>query len=296
MNTRSSTRTNPLLPQKDWAYGQLVAVATMLLTLGSLAHADAPAFPEAAYRKHIEVLSSDAFEGRAPGTAGEQKTLAYIEQQFRAAGLQPGIGNSFLQPVPMVEITPHADAAMQLAGAGGKSLALRSPDDLVVWTKRPVPSSGLANAEVVYAGYGIVAPEYGWNDYAGLDVRGKLVLALVNDPGFATQDPKLFTGNAMTVLRPLGLQVRRGRASRCGRRARDPRDQGRRLPVGRAAQRRVEAAVRPAHRRLRRQATRARRLDHGRRGSTRAVGSGHGLRSVEEGFIDSRLQGRGHGP
>ena len=93
---------------------------------------------------------------------------------------------------------PHADAAMRLAGAGGKSLELRSPDDVVVWTKRPVPSTSIANAEVVYAGYGIVAPEYGWDDYAGLDVRGKLVLALVNDPGYATQDPKLFTGNAMT--------------------------------------------------------------------------------------------------
>jgi Zn-dependent M28 family amino/carboxypeptidase len=176
----------------------LVALAATMLTLGGIAHADSPDFPEAAYRKHIEMLSSDAFEGRAPGTDGEKKTLAYIEQQFRAAGLQPGIGNSFLQPVPVVEITPHADAAMQLAGAGGTSLALKSPDDLVVWTKRPVPASGIENAEVVYAGYGIVAPEYGWNDYAGLDVRGKLVLALVNDPGYATQDPKLFTGNAMT--------------------------------------------------------------------------------------------------
>ncbi|MEY2919770.1 MAG: hypothetical protein RL261_1075 [Pseudomonadota bacterium] len=170
-----------------------------ILTVCTAARADAPAFPEASYRKHIEVLSSDAFEGRAPGTEGEKKTLAYIEQQFRAAGLQPGIGNSFLQPVPVVEIMPHADATMQVAGSSGQSLALKSPDDVVVWTRRPVPSSSIANAEVVYAGYGIVAPEYGWDDYAGLDVRGKLVLALVNDPGYATQDPKLFTGNAMTV-------------------------------------------------------------------------------------------------
>jgi len=169
-----------------------------LLTACTAAHAGAPVFPEASYRKHIEVLSSDAFEGRAPGTEGEKKTLAYIEQQFRAAGLKPGIGDSYLQPVPVVEIMPHADAAMQLAGAGGKSLELRSPDDVVVWTKRPVPSTSIAKTEVVYAGYGIVAPEYGWDDYAGLDVRGKLVLALVNDPGYATQDPKLFTGNAMT--------------------------------------------------------------------------------------------------
>lgn len=157
-----------------------------------------PSFPEASYRKHIEVLSSDAFEGRAPGTEGEKKTLDYIEEQFKAAGLEPGANGSFRQAVPVVEIMPHADPTLQLSGPGGKSLALRSLDDVVFWTKRPVPESRIANAEIVFAGYGIVAPEYGWNDYAGLDVRGKLVLALVNDPGYATRDPKLFTGNAMT--------------------------------------------------------------------------------------------------
>jgi Zn-dependent M28 family amino/carboxypeptidase len=93
---------------------------------------------------------------------------------------------------------PHADATMRLARSGGQSLVLKTADDVVVWTRRPLPSTSLTDAEVVYAGYGIVAPEYGWDDYAGLDVRGKLVLALVNDPGYATQDPKLFTGNAMT--------------------------------------------------------------------------------------------------
>ena len=196
MHIRASLRPEPCPPQRKRRVSTLV-LAT-LLTACTAAHADVPVFPESSFRKHIEVLSSDAFEGRAPGTEGEQKTLTYLEQQFRAAGLKPGIGNSYLQPVPVVEITPHADAAMRLTGAGGKSLELRSPDDVVVWTKRPVPASGIGNAEVVYAGYGIVAPEYGWNDYAGLDVRGKLVLALVNDPGYATQDPKLFTGNAMT--------------------------------------------------------------------------------------------------
>ena len=189
---------DPVALQRETSYRMFAAAATAFVAVCVTAHADSPTFAEAPYRKHIEVLSSDAFEGRAPATDGEKKTLAYIEQQFRAAGLQPGIGDSFLQPVPVVEITPHADAAMQLAGAGGTSLALRNPDDVVVWTRRPVPSSGIAKTEVVYAGYGIVAPEYGWDDYAGLDVRGKLVLALVNDPGYATQDPKLFTGNAMT--------------------------------------------------------------------------------------------------
>jgi Zn-dependent M28 family amino/carboxypeptidase len=198
MHTHNCLRFDPSRLHRDAAGPKLVAIAAALVGLAGIAQADSPVFSEASYRKHIEVLSSDAFEGRAPGTEGEKKTLAYIEQQFRAAGLKPGIGNGYLQPVPLVEIIPHADAAMLLTGAGGKSLALRSLDDIVVWTRRPVPSTSIANAGVVFAGYGIVAPEYGWNDYAGLDVRGKLVLALVNDPGYATQDPRLFTGNAMT--------------------------------------------------------------------------------------------------
>jgi hypothetical protein len=120
-----------------------MAPALLAMLAGiSVTHAAAPAFSEAAYRKHIEVLSSDAFEGRAPGTAGEQKTLAYIEAQFKAAGLQPFDGKSFLQPVPVVEIKPHADEVMQLTGDGGKALSLRSLDDLVVWTRRPASTSG----------------------------------------------------------------------------------------------------------------------------------------------------------
>jgi Zn-dependent M28 family amino/carboxypeptidase len=157
----------------------------------------APAFSETAYRAHVQSLSSDEFEGRAPGTAGEKKTLAYIEQQFRAAGLAPGAGDGFLQPVPVVEIATRPDAAMQVRGAGGE-LSLRHADDAVFWTRRPVPESRLTDAELVFAGYGIVAPEYGWNDYAGLDMRGRIALVLVNDPGYATQDPALFTGTAMT--------------------------------------------------------------------------------------------------
>jgi Zn-dependent M28 family amino/carboxypeptidase len=157
----------------------------------------APAFSEVRYRAHVERLASDEFAGRAPRTAGETRTIEYIEQEFRKAGLEPGASGSFLQPVPLVEITTHADATMDLRSPGG-TLSLRYADDMVVWTRRPVPESRVQEAEVVFAGYGIVAPEHGWNDYAGLDVRGKIVLVLVNDPGFATQDPALFSGNTMT--------------------------------------------------------------------------------------------------
>ena len=156
-----------------------------------------PAFSEARYRAHVERLSSDEFAGRAPRSAGETRTIEYIEQEFRKAGLEPGVGGSFLQPVPLVEITTDADATMDLRGPGG-TLGLRYADDMVVWTRRPVPESRVEDAAVVFAGYGIVAPEYGWNDYAGLDVRDKVVMVLVNDPGFATQDPALFRGNTMT--------------------------------------------------------------------------------------------------
>ncbi len=156
-----------------------------------------PGFQEAAWRTHVERLASDEFEGRAPGTPGEEKTLEYIEAQFRAAGLEPGMGGSFRQAVPLVEVTTRPDSTMEIRGTTG-AISLRYAEDYVAWTRRPVPASGVADAGVVFAGYGIVAPEYGWNDYAGLDVKGKLVLALVNDPGYATGDPALFTGKAMT--------------------------------------------------------------------------------------------------
>ncbi len=175
----------------------LLSLATACVGGGTATTPPAPAFDEASYRAHIQRLSSDEFEGRAPRTDGERRTVEYIEQQFRAAGLEPGVAGSYRQEVPLVEITTHADPAMELRGPAGR-LSLRYGDEMVVWTRRPVPESRLRDAEVVFAGYGIVAPEYDWNDYSGLDVRGKIVLVLVNDPGYATQDAALFTGNAMT--------------------------------------------------------------------------------------------------
>jgi Zn-dependent M28 family amino/carboxypeptidase len=175
----------------------LAGALAFLTACGGSTGSTAPDISEQRYREHVERLSSDEFEGRGPGTTGEQKTVAYIEAQFRAAGLEPGMGDSFVQAVPAMEMRVTPDPVMQVRGDGGQ-LELRNADDFVVWTRRPVQESRLTDAELVFAGYGIVAPEYGWNDYAGLDVRGKIVLVLVNDPGYATQDPQLFTGNAMT--------------------------------------------------------------------------------------------------
>ena len=145
-----------------------------------------------------KTLSSDAFEGRAPGSAGEQKTLAYLQQQFAKAGLKPGIKGRWLQDVPLVEIT--AKNVTPLTVTGGKTpLTLAYGADMVVGTYRVTPHIDVKDSEVVFAGYGIVAPEKGWNDYAGLDVKGKTVIVLINDPDWQT--PGLegpFNGRAMT--------------------------------------------------------------------------------------------------
>lgn len=152
---------------------------------------------ENSYRDHLRVLSSDDFEGRKPGTAGEDKTVAYLVEQFRKLGLKPGNGESYLQPVPMVEILAGADAQLSASGSKGK-LALAYGKDMVIWTKRAQAQSEVRHSELVFVGYGIVAPEYAWNDYAGLDVHGKTVMVLMDDPGYAAKDPKVFKGGSKT--------------------------------------------------------------------------------------------------
>jgi Zn-dependent M28 family amino/carboxypeptidase len=150
---------------------------------------------EAGYRATIATLASDAFEGRKPGQPGEPKTLDYLEGRFRALGLQPAVGGGYRQEVPLVEITAAAGAELAISAAGGAA-RFADGDDLVVWTKRVTPESHLAASPLVFVGHGIVAPEYGWNDYAGVDMRGKTALILVNDPGF--RDAALFRGRKMT--------------------------------------------------------------------------------------------------
>jgi Zn-dependent M28 family amino/carboxypeptidase len=152
---------------------------------------------ETAFRSHVRALASDDFEGRKPGTPGEEKTVSYLVEQFRKLGLKPGNGESFLQPVPMVEILAGADASLSVTGHNA-SRKLAYGKDMVIWTKRVLPQTALTRSELVFVGYGIVAPEYSWNDYAGIDVHGKTVVVLVNDPGYAAKDPKVFKGGTMT--------------------------------------------------------------------------------------------------
>ena len=156
-----------------------------------------PDVEETAYRTHISVLASDDFEGRRPGTRGEEKTIAYLVEQFRKLGLKPGNGESFLQPVPLVETLASPAASLSIAGSKGTT-TLAYGKDVVLWTRRAVPVVELSRSELIFVGYGIVAPEYQWNDYAGLDVHGKTVVVLIGDPGHASPDAKVFKGNAMT--------------------------------------------------------------------------------------------------
>ncbi len=149
------------------------------------------------YTNHIRALSSDEFEGRGPSSPGEDKTIAYLEDAFEGMGLFPGNGDSFFQEVPLVSITAEPDAVLEVSGRNG-TVELSYRDDYMAWTKRVRDEVEIEDSELVFVGFGIVAPEYDWNDYKGLDVAGKTVVILVNDPGFATQDTALFNGNAMT--------------------------------------------------------------------------------------------------
>jgi Zn-dependent M28 family amino/carboxypeptidase len=151
--------------------------------------------------RRIETLASDEFMGRAPGTEGGQITLDYLAAEMKAAGLEPmGENGTYFQTVELAEATLAADSMMQIVHNGDAILSADASqtDDAVFWTKKTDAALTLADSDLVFVGYGVVAPEFGWNDYEGLDVEGKTVVMLVNDPGFATKDEALFNGDAMT--------------------------------------------------------------------------------------------------
>jgi Zn-dependent M28 family amino/carboxypeptidase len=149
-------------------------------------------------KNRISVLASDDFLGRAPSTTGEGKTIRYLEDQFKKLGLQPANNGSYFQEVSLVKIT--ADNLMSIDISGGKQkLSLKFSDEFIGGTPQISDNIRIDNSDIIFVGYGINSPEYNWNDYKGLDVKGKTVLMLVNDPGYATGDTTLFTGKAMTI-------------------------------------------------------------------------------------------------
>ena len=152
---------------------------------------------EAMLHQHIAVLASDEFEGRAPATPGEEKTINYLRSEFEALGIGPGNGDSYFQSVSVTEITTASDAVLTFSGSNYDA-KLEYATEMMVGSQQQIPTTSISDSELVFVGYGVVAPERNWNDYAGIDVAGKTVVILVNDPGYATQDPEVFNGNAMT--------------------------------------------------------------------------------------------------
>jgi Zn-dependent M28 family amino/carboxypeptidase len=151
--------------------------------------------------QHIKDLSADSMEGRGPGTPGEDKTIAYMQSQFKTLGLQPGNPDgTYLQNVDLIGYKAHPTASFT---AGGKTIALKYPDDYIANSRHDRPETKIDNSDIVFVGYGVVAPEYGWDDYKGLDVKGKTILMLVNDPPVRVAndtalDTTMFKGRAMT--------------------------------------------------------------------------------------------------
>ncbi|MEQ8905185.1 M28 family metallopeptidase [Ekhidna sp.] len=175
----------------------LLAVGATVFSCSDTGESSSSNISEESLRTHIEVLSSDDFQGRKPFTQGEIKTVNYLTDQFKEYGLEPGNGDSYIQEVPLVELTAVPSETMTITG-GGEDVVLNVLDDFVAYTEQVVEQTSLDASELVFAGYGVVAPEYGWNDYEGLDVKGKTVVVLVNDPGFASGDSTFFKGETMT--------------------------------------------------------------------------------------------------
>lgn len=189
---------SPKARQKNLSF---IFTAAMGVILAACSHAPSP--PAAALQSfsadrllaHIRTLSSDEFEGRGPGSKGEQLSIGYVQDQFRQAGLEPGNPDgTYRQDVPLVGITP--DKKMQLTFTGrGRTLRATFEKDFVAWTKRMVDSVNL-DGDMIFVGYGVQAPEYKWDDFKGADVKGKVIVVLINDP--PVPDETMFGGKAMT--------------------------------------------------------------------------------------------------
>ena len=192
------------------AAGACAAVPPPTGPLTTFASASAVSPPQAALDsitaadllRHIEVLASDKFEGRAPGTHGEELTVTYLTEQFKSMGLKPGNPNgSYVQDVPLVGIDGAPTMSLTV---GGKAMKLKYRKDFVATTARFVPRVDVKKSDLVFVGYGVQAPEYGWDDYKGLDVKGKTLVMLINDPAIPDPkhpdqlDPQMFRGKAMT--------------------------------------------------------------------------------------------------
>jgi Zn-dependent M28 family amino/carboxypeptidase len=159
-------------------------------------HGFGPEISAEDFAAHVKVLASDEFGGRAPGTDGEEKTVEYLTAQFKRLGLKP-VNGSYVQTVPMIESMLDAGSS-SMSITQGQPRALALGREMVMGTRSEKATIEIKDSELVFVGYGVNAPEQQWNDYAGLDVKGKTVVMLINDPGFHVQDANLFEGRRMT--------------------------------------------------------------------------------------------------
>src|SRR5258708_17890226 len=171
---RGSEQAQPAAATQPSAAGALPPPAVSLAAL--------PKIEAAPILERIKLLSSDKLQGRAPGTLGEELTVGYLESQFKEGGLQPGNPDgSYMQKVPVVGTT-GAEARPLTITKPGETGRLKWRDDVVAWTKHVADGASIDKSDIVFAGYGVEAPEYGWDDFKGIDVKGKTIVVLVNDP------------------------------------------------------------------------------------------------------------------
>ena len=168
---------------------------------------------------HIKTISADEYEGRAPGGKGEELTVQYLEAEFKKIGLKPGNPDgTYIQKVPLVGITGAETQPFTVTGPKAAKRTFKYRDEVVAFTQRVTDTVSINNSELVFAGYGVTAPEYNWDDFKDVDVKGKTIIVLVNDPQVpdaadaAKLDDKLFNGKAMTYygVGPTSTRKRRG--------------------------------------------------------------------------------------
>ena len=173
--------------------------ASLDVSMDALPQVEVPALSEATMKDVTRELSLDSYEGRAPGSIGEEKTVAYLISKYKAAGLEPGNNGSWTQDVPLIEITAKNVSALTISDRSGKAMSFAYGNEYVIGSYRETPKTDIKQSEMVFVGHGIVAPEKGWNDYAGVDVKGKTVVVMVNDPDFENEGlDGPFGGKAMT--------------------------------------------------------------------------------------------------
>jgi len=169
------------------------------IEVAALPQIDVPALSEQTMKDVTRELSLDSYEGRAPGSAGEAKTVAYLISKFKAAGLAPGNNGSWTQDVPLIEITAKNVSALRITDRNGEAMSFAYGSEYVIGSYREAPKTDIKQSDMVFVGHGIVAPEKGWNDYASVDVKGKTVVVMVNDPDFENDSLEgPFGGKAMT--------------------------------------------------------------------------------------------------